>query len=202
MQRAFLLRFNIQRPTRKSICSWNHQFTSYLSLVLILKYRLTKLSPSFWIALYLVLTHGGDKESFLVTSNRTSDSLHSNQSASNIIPISQAAYWDMRLSESLYSSWLSFRLWIIFVITTQICGFVMQGQWAIRAADRRQREDWCLSWLLVASQCKFRRTKWHQTTNASFTKSPRNCSLIMHTFKAGLKGTSSKIKRNCGVMIF
>ena len=24
--RAFRLRFNIQRPTRKSICRWNHQF--------------------------------------------------------------------------------------------------------------------------------------------------------------------------------
>jgi len=26
MQRAFRLRFNIQPPTRKSICRWNHQF--------------------------------------------------------------------------------------------------------------------------------------------------------------------------------
>jgi len=26
VQRAFRLRFNIQPPTRKSICSWNHQF--------------------------------------------------------------------------------------------------------------------------------------------------------------------------------
>ena len=26
VQRAFRLRFNIQRPTRKSICRWNHQF--------------------------------------------------------------------------------------------------------------------------------------------------------------------------------
>jgi hypothetical protein len=34
-------------------CEYNQMyFTSYLSLVLILKYRLTKLSPSFWIALY------------------------------------------------------------------------------------------------------------------------------------------------------
>ena len=26
MQRAFRLRFNIQLPTRKNICRWNHQF--------------------------------------------------------------------------------------------------------------------------------------------------------------------------------
>ena len=26
VQRAFRLRFNIQPPTRKSICRWNHQF--------------------------------------------------------------------------------------------------------------------------------------------------------------------------------
>jgi len=26
MQRAFRLRFNIQPPTRKNICHWNHQF--------------------------------------------------------------------------------------------------------------------------------------------------------------------------------
>ena len=26
VQRAFRLRFNIQSPTRKSICRWNHQF--------------------------------------------------------------------------------------------------------------------------------------------------------------------------------
>ena len=26
VQRAFRLRFNIQHPTRKSICRWNHQF--------------------------------------------------------------------------------------------------------------------------------------------------------------------------------
>jgi len=26
VQRAFLLRFNIQPPTRKSICRWNHQY--------------------------------------------------------------------------------------------------------------------------------------------------------------------------------
>jgi len=26
VQRAFLLRFNIQPPTKKSICRWNHQF--------------------------------------------------------------------------------------------------------------------------------------------------------------------------------
>jgi len=45
VQRAFRLRFNIQPPTRKSICRWNHQF-------LILKYRLTKMSPSFCITLY------------------------------------------------------------------------------------------------------------------------------------------------------
>jgi len=32
------------------------QFTSYLSLVLILKYRLTKLSLPFWFTLYLYLT--------------------------------------------------------------------------------------------------------------------------------------------------
>jgi len=32
VQRAFRLRFNIQPPTRKSICRWNHQF-------LILKYE-------------------------------------------------------------------------------------------------------------------------------------------------------------------
>ena len=37
MQRAFRLRFNIQPPTRKNICRWNQQFTSHLSLVLILK---------------------------------------------------------------------------------------------------------------------------------------------------------------------
>ena len=37
-------------------CEYNQmQFTSYLSLVLILKYRLTKLSPSFWITLYYVI---------------------------------------------------------------------------------------------------------------------------------------------------
>ena len=46
VQLAFRLRFNIQPPTRKSICLWN-RFTSYLSIALILKYRLTKLSPSF-----------------------------------------------------------------------------------------------------------------------------------------------------------
>ena len=46
VQRAFRLCFNVQPPTRKSICCWYHQF-------LILKYRLTKLSPSFWITLYM-----------------------------------------------------------------------------------------------------------------------------------------------------
>ena len=45
VQRAFRLRFNIQPPTRKSIRRWNQQF-------LILKYRRTKLSPSFGITLY------------------------------------------------------------------------------------------------------------------------------------------------------
>ena len=54
VQRAFRPRFNIQPPTRKSICHWN-QFTSYLSLVVILKYRLTKLSPYFWITLYIYI---------------------------------------------------------------------------------------------------------------------------------------------------
>jgi hypothetical protein len=44
VQRAFSLRFNIQPPTRNSICRWNHQF-------IILKYRLTKLIPSFLINL-------------------------------------------------------------------------------------------------------------------------------------------------------
>jgi hypothetical protein len=43
VQRAFRLHFNIQLH-----CECNQMlFTSYLSLVLILKYRLTKLSPSF-----------------------------------------------------------------------------------------------------------------------------------------------------------
>jgi len=32
VQRAFLLRFNIQPPTRKSICRWNHQFKQIGSL--------------------------------------------------------------------------------------------------------------------------------------------------------------------------
>ena len=37
-------------------CEYNQmQFTSYLSLVLILKYRLTKLSPYFWITLYCII---------------------------------------------------------------------------------------------------------------------------------------------------
>jgi len=118
VHRAFRLRFNIQPPTRKSICRWNHQFEqisclckskrsgrprvseenvrriqesferiprkpnpqseqrtwntatnclacvevpftfqaiSYLSLVLILKYRFKKLSPSFLITLYFAI---------------------------------------------------------------------------------------------------------------------------------------------------
>ena len=50
VQRAFRLRFNIQPPARQSICRWNHQF-------LILKYRLTKSSPSFWITLYIHGNH-------------------------------------------------------------------------------------------------------------------------------------------------
>jgi hypothetical protein len=32
VQRAFLLRFNIQPPTRKSICRWNHQFEQIICL--------------------------------------------------------------------------------------------------------------------------------------------------------------------------
>jgi len=53
VQRAFRLRFNIQPSTFKLHCGYNQmEFTSYLSLVLILKYRLTKLSPSFLITLY------------------------------------------------------------------------------------------------------------------------------------------------------
>jgi len=32
VQRAFRLRFNIQPPTRKSICRWNHQFEQMGSL--------------------------------------------------------------------------------------------------------------------------------------------------------------------------
>ena len=41
VQRAFRLRFNIQPPTRKSICHWNHQFE-----------QIGYLCPSFWITLY------------------------------------------------------------------------------------------------------------------------------------------------------
>ena len=32
VQRAFRLRFNIQPPTRKSICRWNHQFEQIVCL--------------------------------------------------------------------------------------------------------------------------------------------------------------------------
>jgi len=43
VQRAFRLRFNIQPPTRKSICRrWNHQFE-----------QIGCLCPSFWITLYI-----------------------------------------------------------------------------------------------------------------------------------------------------
>ena len=42
VQRAFRLRFNIQPPTRKIICRWNHQFEQRGCLC-----------PSFWITLYL-----------------------------------------------------------------------------------------------------------------------------------------------------
>jgi hypothetical protein len=59
VQRAFRFRFNIQPPTRKNICCWNHQF-------LILKYRLTKLSPSFWITLYMGLFLSIGKVSYWV----------------------------------------------------------------------------------------------------------------------------------------
>jgi len=54
VQRAFRLRFNIQTQTFKLHFEYNQMwFTSNLSLALILKYRLTKLSPSFWIMLYM-----------------------------------------------------------------------------------------------------------------------------------------------------
>jgi len=46
VQRAFRLRFNIQPPTRKSICRWNHQFE-----------QIGCLSPSFWITLYVSHTY-------------------------------------------------------------------------------------------------------------------------------------------------
>jgi len=44
---AACVSFSFQHST-----SNEEEFTSYLSLVLTLKYRLTKLSPSFWITLY------------------------------------------------------------------------------------------------------------------------------------------------------
>jgi len=43
VQYAFPLCFNIQPPTRKSICRWNHHFE-----------QIGCLSPSFWITLYLI----------------------------------------------------------------------------------------------------------------------------------------------------